>query len=140
MTTEIEISNALTVATTALAASIGISVKYPDVHLDPPADNGRYLAVTHLRNSNGSPTWGSDRVLQGIWQIDIVDPKHEGEIPATVIAGQILDVFAKNAKFWSNGVAVQITAAPSLLTVYEDDKLGHSVYPVSIPYRLFEAG
>lgn len=136
MSVETDISDALTQATETVAASLGLTVSYPNRDFTPPDNNGRYLEVMHFRNTNQNPTWGIEKTLLGIWQIAVVDPLKEGEIPSTVHAAAIIDAFGKNTKIFSGVVRLQITQAPTLLTMVQDG--ARALFPVSIPYRVFK--
>lgn len=135
MSIETDIAEGLGNHAIELAAALGLSIAAPNVPFSPP--DGKYLDIRHFRNTNLNPSWGDEKTLLGIYQISVVDPKQNGEIPATAVASQVIDAFHKNTVIYSGTVRLVIYENPTLLTTVQD---GHkSIYPISIPYRCFKA-
>lgn len=132
MSIETDVAEALGTKAIEIATDLGLSISMPNVPFTPP-DNAMYLEVRHFRNTNLNPTWGKDRVLIGIYQISVIDPNQEGEIPATAIASQVIDALHKNTLLYSGDATVMVYENPTLLTTVQ--LANKSAYPVSIPYR-----
>lgn len=136
MSIETDVANALADRAILIAASLGLQLAMPNVPFQPP-DLARYLDVRHFRNTNLNPTWGEEKTLIGIYQISIIDPLQEGEIAATALASQVIDAFHKNTNLYSGSARVVIYENPTLLTTVQLEN--KSAYPVSVPYRCYEA-
>lgn len=141
MSIEVDIANALANRIIAAAPGLGLPLAMPNIPF-PPSDHPEYsenvyLDIKHFRNTNLSPTWGNEKTLLGLYQISIVDPRQAGEISATAIASQIIDLYAKNSNLFEGSTRVLIYEQPSLLSTVQSGQ--KSIYPVSIPYRCFKA-
>ena len=135
MSIEVDVAMALAECVQTLATSLGMPLSMPNSGFTPPDE--KYLEVRHFRNSNLSMNWGDEKTLIGVYQVSIIDPLQEGEIPATVIASQVIDAFHKNINLYSGSARVVVYESPTLLTTVQ--LANKSAYPVSIPYRCFKA-
>lgn len=138
MSIEVDVATALSDQIIALAATLGLAVALPNIPFEAaPSDDALYLEVRHFRNSNLSMNWGEEKTLLGVYQISVIDPNQAGEIPATVIASQVIDAFHKNINLYSGAARVVVYENPTLLTTVQ--LANKSAYPVSVPYRCFKA-
>lgn len=108
----------------------------PEAH--PEFSEKMYLEVRHFRNTSLGGTWGTDRTLMGILQVSVINPKQDGELEAVDIAGLLTKHFEKNTIIWTDQAErIVIYEPPTLLTPLQDGQ--KSAYPVSIPYRCYQA-
>lgn len=134
----IDIENALSDHTTALAVALGgsIPVQLPNNKIDPP-ESGVYLTVEHFKNATGNFGWENDTTeYPGIWQITIVHLPDRGAIPLMTLADAIANFFPKGSILRSGSAAVKIEEKPSVLSALTDGQ--KTELPVSIRYRCFD--
>lgn len=129
-----DIYEALVNHTQAVATALSLRVAWPEVAF-APNNNETFLEVTHFKNSNGNPSWGSEVIKQGIWQVSVVvNGDRYGVITPTDLAEQVAAAFKKNTRIFITGTSIKCYQHPNLLSVITDP--GKATYPVSIPYQV----
>jgi hypothetical protein len=132
---DVQILNALMTRLTTPALTGNPSIASPQVAFTPVAGVAYLDAHPILRATPQRPwiAFDSDTVHRGIFQVDAVVPKNNGEplglrLAALVVArfdvGTILDL--------ADGNRIKINMKPGIAPVIPDDAWAR--YPVSIPY------
>jgi hypothetical protein len=139
MSNEVDLLEALMVHTNSIPLLPALPIEFPDIPVPLDIGDGVKLSCVHLANINGSPSWGADKIMQGIWQVSVVVADASaigpGAIPPTHIASIIAEHFKKNTKLFRGACRVVVYQNPTILTpITEPSK---TTYPVSIPYRVF---
>lgn len=136
MSIHVDIENALSDKTSAVALALALQVTLPNRVGNPP-ESGVYLECAHFKNTTTNRGWGNDATeYPGIWQITVVHGPDIGAIPLMQIADAIADAFPKGLILRNGSAQVKIEEKPSVLSALTDGQ--KTELPVSIRYRCFD--
>jgi hypothetical protein len=94
----------------AMAASLDVSVSYPNSTLFPTED--WYIEAKVFPNSPRGQVLGSGRLDQGLLVISGVFPKNTGDIEPSNIAETIMSWFPHNLNLHSGGHKISVVSEP----------------------------
>lgn len=116
--------------------TLPVSVPEPAVTFVPPTDNDGnalpYLEVTGLPNRDKWEGLHSGRIRQGLFQITVIWPKHQGDIRPLQVAGQVEAHFAKNTILISGDARVRLAKEPWTADALRGDI--DSRFPVTVDW------
>lgn len=132
MATTIEALAADTLMTaigTAFSATYAIA--YPDIDFKPTGS--AYFDVAILPNGAAFEPMSGNGTHQGLLQVAVMYPKGGGVIDPLALAGEVVDVFDKGARFIGAGHSVKISTRPVIAQPIPDG--AYVRVPVTISYQ-----
>lgn len=141
MTIEEKIEAALFGRVRTLAVTGDPPIVWPNLAFPEPGEEkpATYVEVSHLPNRNTRLfVRGSDPHLrQGILQLTVRTPLHDGQMPPMALAGEIAAHFPADLALFEGGIKVRIQQAPDVLQPGKsDDGVSWSAI-VSVRYEAF---
>ncbi len=125
MTIQEQIEAALVAHTITFTPSIEAPVVYPNVEFPAPGEEKptTYIEWRHMPNRNTRLYMaGADPHLrQGILQLTIFTPLHEGATPATTLAGEIAAHFPADLALYEDDIRLRIQKAPDVMPAERTD-------------------
>lgn len=125
MTIPEQIEAALVTHMVTFNPSIDAPVVYPNMEFPEPGEEkpATYIEARHFPNRNtrlylkGS----APHLRQGILQLTIFTPLHEGATPATTLAGEIAEHFPADLALYEDDIRLRIQKVPDIMPAERTD-------------------